>query len=378
MPKPHHHYISSLQNGILIYIRIFLILWFIAAILPEIAYAGTISSPGTIQTATGTIILPAGQIFDAIGGNATSLNLTSNGHSIKFGTTSPGLTLSSISYSAAQDRYTFNAAASSGSMAVSPGMASPSANYVLSVDGAQAATSAADISGFASFTYSAWSSHSFVVELLTDTALVLSVINNTKTNNAQLNGIVLNNGQSVTMYALPSSPVTTWNWYSDGTPISNNFNNYTVSFTSKTAHYIKVNATNVLGTSNTLTWQLDVLPAYASTPVPTLNETPANNLMADISNKSFTGFVKDSIVPYTTGYEIGQTLLGNAFYLIIWILIFAMMWIKQGSLTIPMTVGVIFGGLLISFLPAQYQLVAQILIVFGIFGVVYVFYKGRG
>lgn len=202
----------------------------------------------------------------------------------------------------------------------------------------------------------------------------ISIINNTKTNTNSSYGIFLNNSESITFWANTTNTSNTWKWYKDSVLQTNNFNNFTTSFTKGSYHYVFLNTTNISGVSNNLAWGINVFAAMASSPadnIPLLNETPANNLENAIVNNSLPEITESSIKVYIN-------VVGLSFYAFIWFIAFAMFWIKQASINIPAIVGVIFGGLIISFLPAQYQLVSQVFIVFGIFAVIYVFYKGRG
>lgn len=203
---------------------------------------------------------------------------------------------------------------------------------------------------------------------------VISIHNNSHTNRSGSYGIVLDNGESITFRANTTNASNTWNWQRDGVNVSNNFNNYTTSWTEGSYHHIYLTATNASGTSNTIFWGINVLPAYATSPtddISLLNETPADELEQAIDDNDFPRMVNAPQKLYINA-------IGLAYYAVIWFIVFGMQWIKQSSINIPAIVGVIFGGIIITFLPAQYQLVSQALIVFGIFAVIYVFYKGRG
>lgn len=203
---------------------------------------------------------------------------------------------------------------------------------------------------------------------------IISVINNSKTNTTGLYGIFINNSESITFRVNTTNISNTWNWYRDNILVINNFNNYTTSFTTGTYHYVSVNSTNSSGTSNNLTWGINVFPAMAVSPgnnINLLNESPSQDLSIAIQNNDMPGIVNSPVKVYVN-------LIGLSFYAVIWFIVFGMLWIKQASINIPAIIGVIFGGILVTFLPAQYQLVSQALIVFGIFAAIYVFYKGRG
>ncbi len=203
---------------------------------------------------------------------------------------------------------------------------------------------------------------------------VISIHNNSNTNRSDSYGIVLDNGESITFRANTTNASNTWNWQNDKVNVSNNFNNYTTSWTEGSYHHVYLTTTNVSGTSNTIFWGINVLPAYATSlvdDITLLNETPADELEAAIDNNDFPAMIN-------APQRIYVNAIGLSFYAVIWFIVFGMQWIKQSSINIPAIVGVIFGGIIITFLPAQYQLVSQALIVFGIFAVIYVFYKGRG
>jgi hypothetical protein len=70
--------------------------------------------------------------------------------------------------------------------------------------------------------------------------------------------------------------------------------------------------------------------------------------------------------------------MGNYVYLLIWGIVFVMIWIRQSSITLPSTLGLILGSIVIAMLPSEYQIVAQAMIAMGIIAVVYVMYSERG
>lgn len=206
-----------------------------------------------------------------------------------------------------------------------------------------------------------------------DSPPFLTIINNSVTNDTSVYKIFLNNLQSITFNVNTTDDTNTWNWYLDNTLQTNPLPYFTVAFSSGSYHYVSVNATNASGTSNNITWGINVYPPMATSPqaISLLNETPAKDLMNAIQQKSFVNFIVAPTKIYTN-------LMGLGFYTFVWFIVFSMLWLKQQSINIPSVVGVIFGGVLVTFLPPQYQLISQVLIVFGIFAVIYVFFKGRG
>lgn len=206
---------------------------------------------------------------------------------------------------------------------------------------------------------------------LTESAPVLSIINNSKTNDAATTKIFLDNAESITFFASSNHPITTWNWSVDSVIQSNNYDNLTTSWSTGKYHYVSLSGVNTYGTSNTLTWGVNVFPAMATATIGALNETPADAIRDALKDKDAPALVMATVLPFTN-------LLGAFFYAIVWFMVFVMLWIKQKSMNVPMIIGIIFGGLIISFLPEQYQLVTTALIVLGIFGIIYIFFKGRG
>ena len=201
----------------------------------------------------------------------------------------------------------------------------------------------------------------------------ISIVNNSKTNTSDSYGIYLLNSQVIIFNASTTDNTNTWNWYQDGILQINNNPSFTTAFSSGSYHYVQLNTTNIDGTSNNLTWGINVAPemATSSNNIPTLNETPATNFNLALKQKDMPKLVGSSQTVYLN-------LIGLSYYAFVWFIVFGMMWIKQSSINIPAVIGIIFGGIIITFLPSQYQLVSQVLIVFGIFAVIYIFFKGRG
>jgi len=80
---------------------------------------------------------------------------------------------------------------------------------------------------------------------------------NNKTLNSTLN-FTLNISESVNFNATANQTITTWNWYKDNINQNINYNNTTINWSSSGAKTIKVNATNINGTSNTIQWNVTI------------------------------------------------------------------------------------------------------------------------
>ncbi len=91
---------------------------------------------------------------------------------------------------------------------------------------------------------------------------------NDKTNDDSLH-ITLNASESVRFNATANQTITTWNWFNNGVAQSNNYDNYTTSWSVGGTYIVSVNATNANGTSDTKTWTVTVneapSPCYIAT-----------------------------------------------------------------------------------------------------------------
>ena len=84
------------------------------------------------------------------------------------------------------------------------------------------------------------------------------------------------------------------------------------------------------------------------TPIPTVNPQPYNDLINNVTNMDAMGIIVSSTGAYTT-------IVGNVFYLFIWLMIFSMYWLAQRNITLPSIMGLILGGAIIGSLPESYQ-----------------------
>ena len=105
-------------------------------------------------------------------------------------------------------------------------------------------------------------------------------------------------------------------------------------------------------------------------PIPTINQSAYNASKDAITNLNLESFLSATMSQYTG-------VLSNYVYLFIWGIIFMMIWIRQRSITIPSTIGLILGGIVIAMLPEQYQFIAQFMIAMGGFALLYVMFGER-
>jgi len=80
---------------------------------------------------------------------------------------------------------------------------------------------------------------------------------NSKTNDASSN-LKINVFETVQFNATANQTIQTWNWFVDDLNQNNNIHNFSIQFESTGTYTVKVNATNLNGTSNTCTWNIEV------------------------------------------------------------------------------------------------------------------------
>jgi len=84
----------------------------------------------------------------------------------------------------------------------------------------------------------------------------------------------------------------------------------------------------------------------------------------------FFNFAEATVTPYTN-------IVGNLFFVIFFGMFFLMLWLRQENIMIPSVIGIIVGGALLGFAPAEFHLPAILFVSFSIFGVIYSMLKER-
>jgi len=84
----------------------------------------------------------------------------------------------------------------------------------------------------------------------------------------------------------------------------------------------------------------------------------------------FFNFAEATVTPYTN-------IIGNLFFVIFFGVFFLMLWLRQENIMIPSVIGIIVGGALLGFAPAEFHLPAILFVSFSIFGVIYSMLKER-
>lgn len=126
-------------------------------------------------------------------------------------------------------------------------------------------------------------------------------------------------------------------------------------------HNVSVYGTSATGDSNLVTWQVTIMRDPATGSIEGFNEGDYDNLTDQLSDGDWEGVAETSTIPYTN-------LMGKLFYLVLFLLPFGMIWMKQQTMTIPVTLSMILGSVLIGFIPEQYKyfIILMIVMSFGV------------
>lgn len=106
--------------------------------------------------------------------------------------------------------------------------------------------------------------------------------------------------------------------------------------------------------SNVLTYNVLVQREISNTPIETFNESDYDSVIENVKDEDWEGIAGDSTKPFVY-------ILGRLFYLILFVLPYGLMWMKQQKMTIPVVLSLFLGSLFIGFVPEQYK---QVLIGF--------------
>lgn len=164
----------------------------------------------------------------------------------------------------------------------------------------------------------------------------------------------------------------TYVWLVNDVNQNNPYSNLTATWATAGSRVVRVTATNTTNGATSYTWVVVVRAVKAVSTVTPINISSYTNLRAEFdASPDIIRIVKVDISTYTNSG------LGEAFYLFLWGLIFVMMWLNQGKVTLPAVLGLILGAAVLAMLPAEYQLVGQAMVVMGFFAVIYVFFRDR-
>lgn len=94
-------------------------------------------------------------------------------------------------------------------------------------------------------------------------------------------------------------------------------------------------------------WRVTVHRAVATTHIESFEDDNYENFMDNFTNFNSSGMAENAVVPFTD-------LIGRSFYLILFVMPYGLMWMKQRRMTIPVVMALITGCLIIGFIPTQY------------------------
>lgn len=170
--------------------------------------------------------------------------------------------------------------------------------------------------------------------------------NNTKSGTDRWAIVAVN---EVIGFNITATGATSYNWAVDGASQNRNSTNFSTSWTGwfGSPHYIVASATNGDG-SSTYEYRVGISKTIGNTQIASLNESAYNEIRNATRTYDLKMFIGGTIMPYTN-------IAGNIFYLFVYLVIFSMYWIRQGSITVPSVLGLIVGGAMIGMLPEEYQ-----------------------
>lgn len=178
---------------------------------------------------------------------------------------------------------------------------------------------------------------------------VIGSHNNTKTSGDRWAVVAVN---EVIGFNITATGATSYDWTIDGVSQNKNYPNFSTSWTGwfGSPHYVIASATNADGTA-TYEYRVGISKTIGNTQITSLNETAYKEVRNATRTYDLQGFIGGMIKPYTI-------VVGNFFYLFIYLVIFSMYWIRQESITIPSVLGLIVGSAMIGMLPEEYQVYA--------------------
>lgn len=169
--------------------------------------------------------------------------------------------------------------------------------------------------------------------------------------------------------------IVTWTWIKDGTTISNNWDNYTTSWTTKGYKNLTAYGTNANGTTAQIIWHpiIETQKSTGADVVATYDPEAYDIIIDAIQGDSpdFEPVLFAPTIPYTN-------LIGPVFFLILFGIPIIMIWIRTEKREIPLVLSFILGGLFLVFFPPEYVMTVVGLLLLAATGVLYSQFKERG
>ena len=176
---------------------------------------------------------------------------------------------------------------------------------------------------------------------------------------------------TVVLFNATAGPDITWSWMLDGVDQGVSIDTYTHTFDAGFGYYaVTVYATTIAGTS-TFTWGIWENIETSAQTVPTFSDTSYQMLLDSIDYPpNMEDFGKAMVHPFVQ-------MVGVIFYLFIFGIPLTMMYIRQDNMTLPTTLLLLFGSIIIFMLPPQWQIIAGALMTLGFVGILFKLYKER-
>ncbi len=161
--------------------------------------------------------------------------------------------------------------------------------------------------------------------------------------------VVLQPGNTHTFTFSSDTPITGSTFYLNGVATVDGDESHEYIFPKSGDYYnVSVIASDALGLSNMITYNVITERAPATTKADPFDESNYNSIMENVENEDYEGIMSDSTKPFTD-------IIGRLFYLILFVLPFGLMWQRQQTLTIPVVLSLILGALLIAFVPENWK-----------------------
>ena len=144
----------------------------------------------------------------------------------------------------------------------------------------------------------------------------------------------------------------------------------------------KVTVVDIVGHVSEDSIKCCVLRTKTNEHVDTIDDSAYYALLNALVGQTFEGSINESAEPNFIEFGKSVTIpytniLGSLFFVIFFGAFFIMMWLRQGNIAIPSTIGIIVGGVLLKYAPAEFRLPAILFISFNIFGIIYTLLKER-
>lgn len=180
---------------------------------------------------------------------------------------------------------------------------------------------------------------------------------------------------NIQFFAISDQTITTWTWLIDNVSVSNDYDNYTISWLTPGNKKVAVNGSNANGSTQVITWLPLVMrekseAADVSTELDTSGYTNLTNSISG-ANIDYRNFLVAVISPFTS-------VLGNLFYVLLYGLPMVVIWMRQEKAIIPAILSIIIGAFFIGQLPESFVGPTILFVILTVFGIIYSLVKERG